>query len=54
MLKVKEVTPVTTGANGTILNHSQNQGTKENGHIEHCTHTAGSADVKVQNIQHGE
>jgi hypothetical protein len=21
-------------------------------HIWHCTHTAGSADVKVQNIQH--
>ena len=26
-----------------------NQGTKENRHIGHCTQTAGSANVKVQN-----
>jgi len=26
------------------------QGTTENSHIGHCTHTAGSADVNAQNI----
>ena len=26
---------------------------KKNSHIGHCTQTAGSADVKVQNILHG-
>ena len=31
----------------------RNQGTTKNSHIEHCTQTAGSADVKVQNILHG-
>jgi hypothetical protein len=28
----------------------RNQGTTENGHIGHCTHTSESANVKVQNI----
>ena len=32
----------------------QNQGTTENSHIGHSTHTAESANVKVQNIQHGK
>jgi hypothetical protein len=33
---------------------ARSQGTAKNGHIGHCTlHTAGSADVKVQNILHG-
>jgi hypothetical protein len=31
---------------------SRNQGTIKNSHIGHCTHTAESADVKVQNIFH--
>jgi len=29
----------------------RNQGNVEKRHTGHCTHTAGSADVKVQNIQ---
>jgi hypothetical protein len=32
---------------------AQNQGTADNSHIGHCTHTAESSNVKVQNIQHG-
>ena len=28
------------------------QGTTENGHIGHCTHTSESSNVKVQQIQH--
>ena len=28
------------------------QGTAEKSHIRHCTHTAGSANVAVRNIQH--
>jgi hypothetical protein len=31
----------------------QNQGSAENSHIGHCTHASESANVKVQNIQHG-
>jgi hypothetical protein len=31
-----------------------NQGNTEISHIWHCTHTAESANVKVQNIQHGK
>ena len=31
---------------------ARNKGTAKNSHIEHFTHTAGSADVKIQNIQH--
>ena len=30
------------------------QGTTENSHTGHCTHTSESNDVKVQNIQHGK
>ena len=33
---------------------AQNQGTADNILIGHCTHTAESTDVKVQNIQHGK
>jgi hypothetical protein len=29
---------------------AQNQGTTDNSHIEHCTHTSGSTDVNVENI----
>jgi len=31
---------------------TRNQGTTEHSHIEHCTHTAGSTNSEVQNIQH--
>jgi len=63
--KNKKVIPVTTGANWnhfkitqTIpephIGRARNQETtKKNSHIGHCTHTAGSANVKVQNIFHG-
>ena len=30
---------------------ARNQGTAENSHIVHCTHTSESTDVKGQNIQ---
>jgi hypothetical protein len=33
---------------------ARNQGTTENSHIGHCTHTAGRNNVKVQNIYHGK
>jgi hypothetical protein len=33
---------------------ARNQGTTENSHIGHCTHTSESTNVKVQNIQHGK
>ena len=33
---------------------ARNQGNAENNHIEHCTHTVVSTNVKVQNIQHGK
>jgi hypothetical protein len=32
----------------------RNQGTTENSHISHCTHTAAGTNVKVRNIQHGK
>jgi hypothetical protein len=33
---------------------AQSQGTRENSHIGWYTHTSQSADVKVENIQHGK
>jgi hypothetical protein len=59
-----KVLPVIIGANGTLLkslmqylsNIPGNHEIKElqkNSHIGHCTCTAESADVKVQNIFHG-
>jgi hypothetical protein len=33
-----------------IYGRTRNQGTTENSHIEHRTHTSESIDVKVQNI----
>jgi ribosomal protein L14E/L6E/L27E len=33
---------------------ARHQGTTENSHTELCTQTAESADVEVQNIQHGK
>jgi len=33
---------------------AQNKGTAKNNHIGHCTHTTESANVKVQNILHGQ
>ena len=33
---------------------ARNKGTTENSHIGHCTRTAESTDVKVQNIQRGK
>jgi hypothetical protein len=53
--------PVLRGANGTVSNSfrkytsnmtgkARNQGTTVSSHIGHCTHTAESTDVKVQNI----
>ena len=59
-----KVIPVITGATGTIskslrqylsniTGKAPNQGTAQNSHNVHCTQTAGSADVKVQNILHG-
>jgi len=35
------------------IQEARNQGTRENSHIVHYTHTAESTDVKVQNNQHG-
>jgi len=32
---------------------AQNRGITETNHIGHCTQTAGSADIKVENIFHG-
>jgi len=59
-----KVIPVITGVTGTIskslrqylINIPGKHVIKElpkNSHIVHCTHTAGSANVKVQNIFHG-
>jgi hypothetical protein len=31
-----------------------NQGTTQNSHAGHCTHTAGGANGKVQNVYQGE
>jgi hypothetical protein len=33
---------------------ARNQATTQNSHIGHCTRTAESTDVKVQNTQHGK
>jgi hypothetical protein len=33
---------------------ARNQGTAENSHMGHCTHTAESTNIKVQNIHHGK
>ena len=51
-----EMIPVIMGATGTMSksfikyfsNIPGSQGTTENSHIGHCTHTAESTDVKVQ------
>jgi hypothetical protein len=58
------VIPIIIGATGTSqiiqkipeqhTGKAQNQGTSDNSHIGHCTRTAESTDVKVQNIQHGK
>ena len=58
-----KVIPVITGATGTISNHSDStratyrESTKlmnhKNSHIVYRTHTAESANVKVQHIFHG-
>ena len=65
MWKVKtKLIPVIIGATGTISKSLRQylsnipgrheiKGLQINNHIEHCTHTAGSADVKVQNIFRG-
>ena len=59
-----KVIPVIIGATGTISKsliqylsnipgkHEIKELQKRNSHIVHCTQTAGSADVKVQNIFH--
>jgi len=60
----KVIPVVIIGATGTISKSVQtvpeqrtgkggNEGTADNSHIGHCTQTAGSADVKVQNILQG-
>jgi hypothetical protein len=57
------VIPVIIGATGTISKKKKkiceqhtgktwSQGTTENSHIGHCTHTSESTNVKVQQIQH--
>ena len=33
---------------------ARNYGTTKNSDIGHCTHTAESANVKLQNLQHGK
>jgi hypothetical protein len=38
---------------GNITGKPRNQGITQTSHIVHCTQTAGSAVVKVQNILHG-
>jgi hypothetical protein len=59
-----KVTPVIIGATGTIsksfrkylsqrTGKARYQGTTENSCTGHSTHTAGSANVEAQNIQHG-
>ena len=60
-----KVTPVTTGATGTISKSLRQylstipgkreikELQKKKGHIGHCAHTAGSANVKVRNIFYG-
>ena len=36
------------------IKKERNEGTTKNSHSGHCTQNVGSADVKVQNIQHGK
>ena len=60
-----KVTPVITGANGTISKslkqylsitprkHEIKELQKKNSHIWHCIYTVGSADVKLQNTFYG-
>jgi hypothetical protein len=60
------VIPVISEATGTISKQFRkylsnmpgkykiSQGTADNNHVGHCTHTSESTDVKVQNIQHGK
>jgi len=53
MWKVKtRVIPVIIGVTGTILKSFRmkpsSEGTTENSHIGHCTHTSESANVKVE------
>jgi len=61
----EKMIPVITGATGTIISHSDNTWAtyresmklrhyKKKSYIGHCTHTAESTNVKVQNIFHGE
>jgi hypothetical protein len=58
-----KVIPVIIGTTGTISHlfgkyrryrpeKTRNQGITQNSHIGHCTHTAASASVNVQNFQH--
>jgi len=57
-----KVIPVIVGATGTISklfrkyvsNIPGKHEVKENGHIEHCTHTSESANVKIHNILNTE
>jgi len=60
---IKKVTLIITGQLESSQNHSQNiwtaynaqqQGTTENSHTGHSTHTLKSADVKAQNVYHGK
>ena len=57
--------PVIMGATGTILNSFRKypidmlgkhdiRELQKTSHIGHCTHTAGSANVKLRNIQRGK
>jgi hypothetical protein len=49
-----KVIPVIIGATGTISKSLRQYLSSISGsHIGHCTHTADSANVKVQNIFHG-
>jgi hypothetical protein len=41
---------ITQTISGQHTGKAGNQGTTKNSHIGHCTHTSGSANVKVQNI----
>jgi len=58
-----KVIPIIIGANGTKdhsgnnrapFGRARNQGTTENCHIEHCSLSSGSTDIKVQNVYHGK
>jgi len=58
MWNVKEkMLPVIIWATGTIsksLSQYLSNTLQKNSHIGHCTQTAGSANIKVQNIFHGQ